>query len=35
MATWDAALTDAMIAQGREVHEEQLVEALLQDMSSP
>lgn len=32
LATWDAGLTDAMIAQGREVHEEQLIETLLQDL---
>ncbi len=32
VAIWDAKLADVMIAQGHEVHEEQLIEALLQDL---
>lgn len=34
-ASWDAALAREMIACGREAHEEQLVEILLEDLRSP
>lgn len=34
VASWDVALADAMIAQGREVHEEQLIDVLLDDLRS-
>lgn len=34
-ASWDPALAGAMIARGREVHEEQLFEILLEDLRSP